>query len=152
MKNYLLILFLSFSWFLQAQDFPNFTGSYKSFRTSFLDFNNPNESFNEDAEYQILVILEEEGNGLTLIVDPRIPDNPLTYHIKEFDVYLPWEENDIFIFKAISLTTGNELNLVFYFNKDDSLKLMVDYDQYNQFWHDLEFWEDVDYWEEYFKE
>lgn len=152
MKKLYLLIFLCFSGGMFGQDFPDFTGSYKSFHTSYYDPHDPAENYRETTEFRILVILREDATGSVFVQDPRIPESPLIYTILKFDHFAQLLGNDLFIFNAESDRTGRAIELTFYYNSDGKLKLMLDDDGRSAAFHDLKSWDNPYYWQEFFKE
>ncbi|HZW77506.1 MAG TPA: hypothetical protein VFF21_04280 [Flavobacteriaceae bacterium] len=148
MKNYLLVAFLYF-WTLAsfAQSFPNFTGSYISQHTSYVNNEDASENYQEDTENRVFVLLKEDGTGFAALVDPRTPDVSLLYSIERLDKEYTLMDVHYYIFDAVYLTRDWDVKILFYI-KEEKLNLMLDYDFATQVFHDLEYWDNLDYWKE----
>jgi len=119
----------------------NFTGDYRSYKTSFRDSVDAENNFVEETEFRIAVLInEEQDDGRIVIQDPRIPDKLLIYKVIEYVGI--FKDNDIVTYlykcKTEHLDNPMENTIGFYYPKDKKLSLIVYNEKSSQVFFDLE--------------
>ena len=138
MKKILLLIFTLFHLAGIAQ---NFTGDYRSYKTSFQDFPSTKNNFIEETEFRIAVLIDENQNeGSIAIQDPRIPEKLLIYRIIDYLGMLNDNGKTNYLYKCIAEHLDNpvETTIVFYYPIDKKLNLMVYNEMSSQVFFDLE--------------
>ncbi len=138
MKKILLLIFTLCHLAGIAQ---NFTGDYRSYKTSFEDFTSAENNFIEESEFRIAVLIDEnQTEGSIAIQDPRMPDKLLIYEVVDFLGKLKDKGITNYLYKCIPQHLDNRIEtiLTFNLNTKNELSLMV-YDQKSsQYFFDLE--------------
>ena len=118
----------------------NFEGEYRSHKTSFNDEINPENSFVEETDFNILIIpTKNEKEGLIIIQDPRIPYKNLIYTIESFIGELTDGSIKSQLFKVRSEHTTEESSIItIYTNKKGSQNLMVSNSKSSQVFFEIE--------------
>lgn len=138
MKKNLLLIFTLFHLVGIAQ---NFTGNYRSYKTSIRDNVDAENNFVEETEIRIAVLIQENGkDGRIAIQDPRIPDKLLIYKVIDYLGVLKDNGNTNYLYKCITEHLDNpvETIIVFYYPIDKKLSLMVNNEKSSQVFFDLE--------------
>jgi hypothetical protein len=131
----LLFLFTSIVGYSQ-----NFTGDYRSYKTSFQDFSSTKNNFIEKSEFRIAVFIDKnQVEGTVIIQDPRIPKKFLAYKIIEFIGKITDKGIDSYLYKcnAEHLKISKETMITFYYSKEKKLSLMVYDESSSQVFFDL---------------
>ena len=115
-------------------------GEFISMKTSFKDNKDPQNSFDEEAQNNILIDLEKNMNhGIFAFQDPRTPNNVLSYEVLEFEDKA--EENDLiaYIFNCKPLHRDSllKIQIAVYYNKEGNMNLMIYDASSSQVFHDL---------------
>ncbi len=137
MKKILLLIFTLFHLVGIAQ---NFTGDYRSYKTSFQDFSSTKNNFIEESEFRISVLInEKQDDGRVVIQDPRIPDKLIIYKVIDYLGILKDNGNTNYLYKCIAEHLDNpvETTIVFYYLIDQKLSLMVYNEKSSQVFFDL---------------
>lgn len=138
MKKILLLIFTLFHLVGIAQ---NFTGDYRSYKTSFQDFPSTKNNFIEETEFRIGVLIDENQNeGSIIIQDPRIPEKLLIYKVIDYLGVLKDSGKTNYLYKCETEHLDNpvETTIVFYYKIDKKLSLMVYNEKSSQVFFDLE--------------
>jgi hypothetical protein len=138
MKKILLLIFTLFHLVGIAQ---NFTGDYRSYKTSFQDFASTKNNFIEETEFKIAVLIDENKNeGSIVIQDPRIPDNLLIYKVIDYLGVLKDNGKTNYLYKCVTEHLDNpvETTIVFYYKIDKKLSLMVYDKETSQVFYNIE--------------
>ena len=117
-----------------------FHGEYISHKTSFKDEINPEKSFIEENQNNILIIFEIDiHHGIFVFQDSKIPDNILSYEVFDFEDKV--KENDliayIFNCKPLHINSLTKTQIVMYYDKEGNLNIMISDDNSSQVFHDL---------------
>lgn len=118
----------------------NFTGDYRSYKTSFQDFPSTKNNFIEETEFKISVLIDENQNeGSIVIQDSRIPDKLLIYKVIDYLGVLKDNGKTNYLYKCVNEHLDNpvETTIVFYYKIDKKLSLMVYDEQSSQVFFDL---------------
>ena len=137
MKKILLITFTLFHLIGFAQ---NFTGDYRSFKTSYKDESSTENNFIEESEFRIGVFIDEnKKEGVIIIQDPRIPKKLLAYNVIEYIGKLEDKGIVSYLYKCETehLENPKEVILTFYYPVDKKLSLMVYNKESSQVFFDL---------------
>lgn len=115
-------------------------GEFISMKTSFKDNKDPQNSFDEEAQNNILIDLEKNMNhGIFVFEDPRIPNNVLSYEVLEFEDKA--EKNDliayIFNCKPLHRDSLTKIQIAVYYDKEGNMNLMIYDTSSSQVFHDL---------------
>ncbi|HEY9221714.1 MAG TPA: hypothetical protein VIO43_09090 [Lutibacter sp.] len=138
MKKALIPILIFFYTVCSAQ---NFTGDYRSYKTSFQDFPSTKNNFIEETEFRIAVLIDEnQVEGSIIIQDPRIPDKLLIYKIIDYLGVLKDDGKTNYLYKCLTEHLDNpvETTIVFYYKIDEKLSLMVYNEKSSQVFFDLE--------------
>ncbi|MHB1108320.1 MAG: hypothetical protein ACYCZ2_18340 [Lutibacter sp.] len=137
MKKILIALTILLNTICYSQ---NFTGDYRSYKTSFRDSVDAENNFIEESEFRIAVLInEEQDDGRVVIQDPRISDKLLIYKVIDYLGILKNNGNTNYLYKCIVEHLDNpvEITIVFYYPTDKKLSLMVYNEISSQVFFDL---------------
>lgn len=119
----------------------NFDGDYRCYETSFKSKLDSTQSFKEETLFNVAIHIDElKDDGIVSIQDPRIPDKLLLYKIESYTGILENNGYDMYIYKAITehLTAQEETTIVFYYDIEKNLNLMISSSDSSQSFFDLQ--------------
>ena len=136
MKSILILIILFISLTTVAQDF---SGDYTSNITSFKDEQNTNNNFKENSTFNIAVFFEDNNSGRIAVQDPRIPEKVLIYKLTGFLNKIEGNGNTVYIYKAVTAHLNNPMDtkVIFYYNENSELDLMLSDVESSQVFHNL---------------
>lgn len=138
MKKIIITIIFLFTSLSYSQ---NFTGDYRSYKTSFQDFSSTKNNFIENSEYRIAVFISKnQREGTIVIQDPRIPKKLLAYKIIDYVGKINNKGITNYLYKCNTehLENPKEVILTFYYPTDKKLSLMVYNKESSQVFFDLE--------------
>lgn len=136
MKSILTIIILFVTFNTVAQDF---SGDYTSNFTSFKDEQDTYNNFKENSTFNISVFFENKNRGRIAVQDPRIPNKVLIYEVTEFLDKIEGIGNTVYIYNAVTdhLRNPMDTKVIFYYNKNSELDLMISDVESSQVFHNL---------------
>ena len=132
----LLILFITTISFSQ-----NFNGDFRCFKTSFKDISNPVNNFNANSEFRIAVMIDENHeDGSIVVQDPKTPNKLLIYQVIDYIGTLEDKGITSYLYrcKTEHLNIPIETTIVFYYTIDKKLNLLIKTEKLSQAFHDIQ--------------
>lgn len=148
-KSLCFVVCLLLSTLAYSQEFPDFSGTYRSSRISYYDFLDAEENYHQEITYRILVILGEDATGMVIAVNPSTPDRPMAFEILDFIHQIdlqPAYDLAPYFFEAEATVLEKAVELGFYYNKEGKFKMLINTDESSSAFHDLERWDDREFW------
>lgn len=129
-KITLLLLLITFTTYSQ-----DFNGEYKSYETSYRSNIDSTQNFVEKTEFKIFISINE-NEGYIICQDPRIPNKLLEYRIASKVNKI---QENYFYKNCINehLKNNSTSDIVFYFDKEDNLNVMISNEKHSQVFKDL---------------
>ncbi|RXP61394.1 hypothetical protein EC396_04155 [Lutibacter sp. HS1-25] len=118
----------------------NFSGDYRSYKTSFQDNSSKENNFIEESEFKITILIDKNNTeGSIAIQDPRIPDKLLFYEVVDYLGKIKDNGTTNYLYKCLTQHLDNpiETTIVFYYPTDKKLSLMVYNKESSQVFFDL---------------
>lgn len=137
MKHLFLLLSLLFASSIYGQ---SLNGMYSSNHTTYEDKVNPENNFEEETLFKLIVRMEDERPGMLGILDPRYPTNLLLYVLGSVKDVLHRDEGTIILFYATTdhLDQNEKVEVMFHIaTSGDLINIMIYNSNYSQIYHDI---------------
>ena len=137
MKHLFLFLSLLFASSIYGQ---SLNGMYSSNHTTYEDKVNPENNFEEETLFKLIVRMEDERPRMLGILDPRYPTNLLLYVLGSVKDVLHRDEGTIILFYATTdhLDQNEKVEVMFHIaTSGDLINIMIYNSNYSQIYHDI---------------
>lgn len=137
MKHLFLFLSLVFASSIYGQ---SLNGMYSSNHTTYEDKVNPENNFEEETLFKLIVRMEDESPGTLGILDPRYPTNLLLYVLGSVKDVLHRDEGTIILFYATTdhLDQNEKVEVMFHIDPSHNLTgIMIYNSKYTQVYNDV---------------
>ena len=138
MKQLLLLITLVFTSNLYGQ---SLNGKYSSNYTTYESIIKPENNFEEETLFKILVVMEHENNpGMLAILNPLEPTNLLLYVLGSVNDVLFREEGTIIVFDAFTdhLDKNEEVEVMLNIDTSENLEgIMIYNSNYRQTYYNI---------------
>lgn len=137
MKHLFLFFSLLFASSIYGQ---SLNGMYSSNHTTYEDKVNPENNFEEETLFKLIVRMEDERPGMLGILDPWYPTNLLLYVLGSVKDVLHRDEGTIILFYATTdhLDQNEKVEVMFHIaTSGDLINIMIYNSNYSQIYHDI---------------
>jgi len=128
--SFLLVVLITITSYSQ-----DFNGDYRSYETSYKSEIDSTQNFVEKTDFKIFVSIDKD-DGYIFCQDPRIPDKLLQYRITTEVINL---QNNYIFKNTINdhLNDNTTSDIVFYYDTQNNLNLMISNTKASQVFKDL---------------